>query len=530
MSKNKKPQDRLSLRLDSLRSQELIRLGIAVCNALENTIGKDGFHGGIRPDNIYIGPDNTVLLGPSSHRKASELGPDELEYVPPELFWSGEMTPSGDVYSLGLILYAGLNGGRLPFLPTTDEIWASDRAESLQRRMKGEEIPPLEDVDAELAQVVLRALAFHPEERWLDPAEFRAALSDCSLAVAAPLPIPPDSRAAFGKPPSELSTVELMMAEIIGIEPQQEEQSPPASNQESPVAPEEKSPPDSGASVPQEPLPPKREAAPPSTSNGKAASFSEPPPKKKNTRRGLILLAAAILIVIAAALLLLKFKPWEETKIYGPSPSPAETDELPPADEVSAVSPEPSAAITPAPTPEPTPAPTPEPTPAPTPEPTPAPTPAPTPTPGPTPVPTPEPVPESGFKTLIVGDYSWEQAYEKCLEMGGILPIINSQEELDALIAEAEKAGASFVWLGAKRDENGEWIWINGEPVEFFLWDVNEPSGTDLDGTLENYLMLWKVSFDGRNTGWAYNDCRANPAAYKPSRFKGKIAVICQYQ
>ena len=136
-----KPQDRLSLRLDSLRSQELIRLGIAVCNALENTIGKDGFHGGIRPDNIYIGPDNTVLLGPSSHRKASELGPDELEYVPPELFWSGEMTPSGDVYSLGLILYAGLNGAACLFA-TTDEIWASDRAESLQRRMKGEEIPP----------------------------------------------------------------------------------------------------------------------------------------------------------------------------------------------------------------------------------------------------------------------------------------------------------------------------------------------------------------------------------------------------
>jgi serine/threonine protein kinase len=387
MSENKKNPDRLSLRLDSLNSQDVIRLGIAVCDALES-VGKDGYHGGIRPDSIYIGPGNAVSLGPVSHRKANELGPDELEYVSPELFWSGEMAPAGDVYSLGLILYAGLNGGRLPFLPTTGEIWASDRAEALQRRMKGEEIPPLEGVDAELAQVLLRALAFHPEERWLDPAEFRAALSDCSLGIAATLPVPPDSQAAFGKPPSELSTVELMMAEIIGIDPNkpQQDQGSAAGEQKTPESPGKKSPPESGSPNRQktspsktEPAPPEKEAATPkkeapsaaltpkADSNAKTAAFAKPP-EKAVKRRSLILAAATAIVVVAVALLII-LNPWGKDEIIEPSPSPAATEELPPADEASVISPGPSAPAVPSPAPEPASSPALEPTPSPTPAP-----------------------------------------------------------------------------------------------------------------------------------------------------------------
>ena len=35
----------------------------------------------------------------------------------PEVFWSGTLDASADVYSLGLLLYAGVSGGRLPFYP-----------------------------------------------------------------------------------------------------------------------------------------------------------------------------------------------------------------------------------------------------------------------------------------------------------------------------------------------------------------------------------------------------------------------------
>ena len=103
------------------------------------------------------------------------------------------------------------------------------------------------------------------------------------------------------------------------------------------------------------------------------------------------------------------------------------------------------------------------------------------------------------------------------------------KEELDAIIDMAEQLGVQYVWLGAKRNaDTGEMEWVTGEDIDFYVWDLNEPSYKDAyDGTAEDYLLLWKVSF-GDHSGWKYNDSRPDLYGYSPKIFGGKIAYICE--
>ena len=124
---------------------------------------------------------------------------------------------------------------------------------------------------------------------------------------------------------------------------------------------------------------------------------------------------------------------------------------------------------------------------------------------------------------------SWDTAKARCEAMGGHLAVIRNQEEFDQVVALAEQLGARYVWLGAKRDpDTGEMEWVTGEDVDFYVWDLNEPSYKDgYDGTPEDYLMLWQVTF-GDHNGWKYNDSRPDVYGYSHSIFGGKIAYICQ--
>ena len=85
-----------------------IGLGMSLCDAVLYAVGRDRFHGGIRPDNISVRDGQGFLGGPLQHN-VGEFTPQELEYMAPELFWDGVRSPSADVYSLGLVLYSLYN-------------------------------------------------------------------------------------------------------------------------------------------------------------------------------------------------------------------------------------------------------------------------------------------------------------------------------------------------------------------------------------------------------------------------------------
>ena len=151
------------------------------------------------------------------------------------------------------------------------------------------------------------------------------------------------------------------------------------------------------------------------------------------------------------------------------------------------------------------------------------PVPVPTETPEPTPEPTETPAPKY---EIFVENVTWEQAKKLCEDKGGHLATVRTDEQLAEVIALAEAHGALYVWLGAYRASNAHWYYVTGDALSYPQWDKNEPSAIDMDGTREDYLLLWYR----KNTGaWSYNDMRNDPVSVARATYSGKLAYVCEY-
>lgn len=72
---------------------------------------------------------------------------------------------TADIYSIGMILYRIFNGNHGPFV---DEQTSPAAAEKM--RLSGAPLPAPLYADYELAEIILKACAFRPEERYDSPA------------------------------------------------------------------------------------------------------------------------------------------------------------------------------------------------------------------------------------------------------------------------------------------------------------------------------------------------------------------------
>ena len=158
---------------------------VKVARELCSQLGSDpeSFHGNIWPKNIYLAEGKKAVLGAASRAPVSQRSADQVEYVSPEFFWDSTQEAAADVYSVGLLLYAGCNGGYLPFQPIGEELTDKDRSSALRRRMKGEKIEIPAGVSPELANVIEKALAYEPEDRYITARELLAALNETDEAL-----------------------------------------------------------------------------------------------------------------------------------------------------------------------------------------------------------------------------------------------------------------------------------------------------------------------------------------------------------
>ena len=154
--------------------EQAVKAAMELCEQLPGD--PEGFHGGVWPGNVTLDGDGKAVLGMPMSTPAAQRPANQVEYLAPEFFWDGAASAAADVFSVGLMIYAGCSKGFLPFQPHKDDLSNQERADALRKRMKGAVIPAPEGVSEDLAKVLEKALAYKPEDRYITAKEMLFAL------------------------------------------------------------------------------------------------------------------------------------------------------------------------------------------------------------------------------------------------------------------------------------------------------------------------------------------------------------------
>lgn len=179
---------------DLLPYPEVLRIGRALASALDFAHSRGIIHRDVKPSNVMLSSDGRVILGDfglaldlSEGSSGEAFG--SPHYISPEQARrSSDAVPQSDLYSLGVILYEMLTG----VVPFDDESFASVALKHLQ-----EPPPPARQqnpaLNAQTEEVLFRALAKSPAERYPSGAALMDALSQALPAAPTPasLPLPP---------------------------------------------------------------------------------------------------------------------------------------------------------------------------------------------------------------------------------------------------------------------------------------------------------------------------------------------------
>ena len=167
----------------SLTEEDILQLGIDVCKALETCHYHGYVHRGVKPHNIFISNQCGYKLGDldGAIKTNSKDTSEEYKYasffMPPEWHSSDRYNENLDIYSLGMILYTLLNNNRMPFMPSYPErVSNSDKQKANERRFKGDIVPPPCNANEALGNIVIKALAFRPEDRYQNSESMRIEL------------------------------------------------------------------------------------------------------------------------------------------------------------------------------------------------------------------------------------------------------------------------------------------------------------------------------------------------------------------
>ncbi len=126
----------------------------------------------------------------------------------------------------------------------------------------------------------------------------------------------------------------------------------------------------------------------------------------------------------------------------------------------------------------------------------------------------------NGHRYMIFdNDKTYHEAEAYCESLGGHLATIHNQEENDYLYRYMVSQGYASAYFGFSDEANeGEWKWVNGDPVFYTNWADGEPnSGRDT----ENYAQFY----------WEYPDGKWNDGSFGlldvPD--SGGSAYICEW-
>ena len=167
-----------------LAKRDIIKLGADICKALEHCQRYNIIHRDIKADNIFISDDGEFKLGDFGIARVIERKDQTLSkkgtsaYMAPEVYKGQTYTAAVDIYSLGIVMYRLMNNNRGPFLPPYPQPMSlDDRDHAMMLRMSGEKFTkPSQVTGGRLVEIVLKACAYRPEDRYSSPGFMRQEL------------------------------------------------------------------------------------------------------------------------------------------------------------------------------------------------------------------------------------------------------------------------------------------------------------------------------------------------------------------
>ena len=161
-----------------LSSKEAISIAIQMCTGIEAAHNHHIIHRDIKPANIFISEFGEYKLGDFGiskqleHTMAGSTRAGTESYMAPEVFYGKRYDGTVDIYSLGIVLYQLANKGKLPFVSQDREIVSySEVIKAKQKRLNGEPLPDPAVGGRALGDILRKACAFDPRDRYQNPQE-----------------------------------------------------------------------------------------------------------------------------------------------------------------------------------------------------------------------------------------------------------------------------------------------------------------------------------------------------------------------
>ena len=193
-------------RREPLTHLQAVNLGLDLCSALAASRRSGWLYAGLKPENICICANGEYRIGDLGFLRLSSLDyaalPERCHtaYTPPEITDAySALNDTLDTYALGLVLYQAFNGGVLP------------------ESVPGQSFRAPEYADVQMSQIILKACAPDPADRWEDPVQMGQALVtylQSNTVNDTPI-IPPKEPETVTEPEAEVPSDEPTTEEVL---------------------------------------------------------------------------------------------------------------------------------------------------------------------------------------------------------------------------------------------------------------------------------------------------------------------------
>ena len=170
------------MKTKTFAEDEVVDFGIQMSEMLETLEAKNIFHGNISPKNIFVTADGKYKIGGFTDFEGKIA---DTSFVAPEVYKQENVDYTTDIYSVGIIMYAMCNGGKIPF-----ESDSCDRKNACEERFSGKAVTAPSEGDEKLKSVIVIACQPNNTNRWKNAGNIKNALTSIKAEIGTSSPVP----------------------------------------------------------------------------------------------------------------------------------------------------------------------------------------------------------------------------------------------------------------------------------------------------------------------------------------------------